>query len=222
MAGSSFDDMVRAGKVQEQLDPEVTARREARSDAVGRSRHASSAAASPSEQGEAAGESARMQVVIYTDGSSRGNPGPGGYGAVLLYVDPSGCEHLKELSQGYRMTTNNRMELMGVIAALEALKRPCEVELHSDSQYVVNAFNKGWVWGWARKGWKTASKQPVKNPDLWKRLLGLYRKHAISFIWVKGHADSELNNRCDKLATDAADGLAGPLKEDKGFFYPED
>ncbi len=104
-----------------------------------------------------------MHVVVYTDGSSRGNPGPGGYGAVMRYVDPSGGLHVKELAQGYRRTTNNRMELLGVISALEALRRPCEVEVHSDSQYVVNAFAKGWVWGWLKKGWKTASKQPVKN-----------------------------------------------------------
>ena len=107
-----------------------------------------------------------MKVTIYTDGASRGNPGRGGYGAVLRYTAPSGTEHTLELSRGYARTTNNRMELMGVIAALERLNRPCEVEVHSDSQYVVNAFNKHWVDGWKKRGWKTAAKKPVKNPDL--------------------------------------------------------
>jgi ribonuclease HI len=120
-----------------------------------------------------------MRVVAYTDGSSRGNPGPGGYGAVLLYVDPAGEEHRKELSQGYRDTTNNRMELLGAIGAREAWKRPCEVELHSDSQYVVNAFNQHWVEGWLRKGWKNSQKQPVKNVDLWQRLLAAMRPHRL-------------------------------------------
>lgn len=146
------------------------------------------------------------QVTIYTDGSSRGNPGPGGYGAVLLYVDAVGTEYRRELSQGYRRTTNNRMELMGAIAALEALTRPCEVELHSDSQYVVNAFNQHWVDGWVKRGWKTAGKKPVKNPDLWRRLLTAMEPHRVTWVWVKGHATSELNNRCDELATSAADG----------------
>ena len=158
----------------------------------------------------------QMQVVVWTDGSSRGNPGPGGYGAVLLYTDLAGAEHRLELSQGYRKTTNNRMELMGVIAALEALKRPCSVEVHSDSQYVVNAFNKNWVAGWQRRGWKNASKQPVKNPDLWKRLLKAKEPHDVTFVWVKGHAGTELNERCDELATTAADDRAH-LIEDEGF-----
>ena len=159
----------------------------------------------------------RMRVVAYTDGSSRGNPGPGGYGAVLLYVDPSGQEHRKELSQGYRLTTNNRMELLGAIVALEALKVPCEVELHSDSQYLVNAFNQHWIEGWLRKGWKNSQKQPVKNVDLWQRLLEAKRPHEVSWHWVKGHAGQELNERADELATLAADGLNGPLVEDEGF-----
>ncbi len=159
----------------------------------------------------------RMRVVAYTDGSSRGNPGPGGYGAVLSYVAPDGTEHVRELSAGYARTTNNRMELMGAIVALEALKRPCEVELHSDSQYVVNAFNKHWVDGWQRKGWKTASKQPVKNPDLWKRLLAAMEPHEVRWLWVKGHAGHERNERADQLATEAADGLSGPLLTDEGF-----
>lgn len=158
-----------------------------------------------------------MHVVAYTDGSSRGNPGPGGYGAVLLYVDPAGEEHRKELSQGYRVTTNNRMELLGAIVALEALRRPCEVELHSDSQYVVNAFNQHWVEGWLRKGWKNSQKQPVKNVDLWQRLLAAMRPHRVTWLWVKGHAGHALNERADELATRAADGIDGPLLEDEGF-----
>jgi len=162
-----------------------------------------------------ASRGARMHVVVYTDGSSRGNPGPGGYGSVLVYADPQGMRHVRELSGGYRLTTNNRMELMGVIAALEALTRPCTVEVHSDSQYVVNAFNQHWVEGWQRRGWKTASKQPVKNPDLWKRLLAAVDAHDVSWIWVKGHAGHELNERCDELATTAADG--SDLHEDTGY-----
>ncbi|MBR2684157.1 MAG: ribonuclease HI [Atopobiaceae bacterium] len=158
-----------------------------------------------------------MRVVAFTDGASRGNPGPGGYGAVLLYVDPSGVEHRKELSAGYQVTTNNRMELLGAIVALEALKRPCEVELHSDSQYVVNAFNQHWVDNWMRKGWKNSQKQPVKNVDLWQRLIAAQERHKVTWLWVKGHAGHPLNERADELATCAADGLDGPLLPDEGF-----
>lgn len=158
-----------------------------------------------------------MNVVAYTDGSSRGNPGPGGYGAVLIYVGPDGVEHRRELSAGFRRTTNNRMELLGAIVALEALKRPCAVELHSDSQYVVNAFNKHWVDGWQRRGWKTADKKPVKNPDLWRRLLAAMESHEVTWVWVKGHAGHALNERADQLATMAADGELGPLADDEGF-----
>lgn len=156
-----------------------------------------------------------MKVIVYTDGASRGNPGHGGYGAVLRYTSPSGKEHVLELSCGYERTTNNRMELMGVIAALEALKRPCEVELHSDSQYVVNAFNKNWIVGWQARGWKTAAKKPVKNPDLWKRLIAAKEPHDVTFLWVKGHAGHKYNERCDELATVAAD--KGPRIVDTGF-----
>lgn len=155
------------------------------------------------------------RVVIWTDGSSRGNPGPGGYGAVLLYTDAEGTEHRLELSQGYRLTTNNRMELLAAIVALEALKRPCEVELHSDSQYLVNAFNQDWIAGWQARGWKNASKQPVKNPDLWKRLIAAAERHQVEWLWVKGHAGTELNERADELATLAADG--DELLVDEGF-----
>ena len=139
-----------------------------------------------------------MQVKIYTDGAARGNPdGPGGYGAILEYVDTKGTLHTKELSRGYVRTTNNRMELMAVIAGLEALNRPCEVEVYSDSQYVVNAFNKQWVDGWIKKGWKRGKNEPVKNPDLWKRLLKAKEKHKVSFHWVKGHDGHPQNERCD-------------------------
>lgn len=156
-----------------------------------------------------------MQVTIYTDGSSRGNPGPGGYGAVLSYTNAQGKTFTKELSAGYAKTTNNRMELMGAIAALEALNRPCSVALFSDSQYVVNAFNQHWVESWQRKGWVNAQKKPVKNRDLWERLLTAKAPHQVSFTWLKGHAGKELNERCDELATTAADGA--DLLDDAGF-----
>ncbi len=155
-----------------------------------------------------------MKVRIYTDGAARGNPdGPGGYGTVLEYVDSKGETHTKELSQGYKKTTNNRMELMAVIAGLEALNRPCEVELYSDSQYVVNAFNQHWIDGWLKKGWKRGKNEQVKNVDLWKRLLAAKEPHRVKFIWVKGHAGHPQNERCDALATGAADG--NDLIEDK-------
>ena len=148
-----------------------------------------------------------MFVKIYTDGAARGNPdGPGGYGTVLEYVDTKGQLHTKEISQGYKKTTNNRMELMAVIAGLEALNRPCEVEVYSDSQYVVNAFNQHWIEGWIKKGWKRGKNEPVKNVDLWKRLLTAKEKHQVQFIWVKGHDGHPQNERCDALATGAADG----------------
>ena len=148
-----------------------------------------------------------MLVKIYTDGAARGNPdGPGGYGTVLEYVDTKAQLHKKELSQGYEKTTNNRMELMAVIAGLEALNRSCEVEVYSDSQYVVNAFNQHWVDGWIKKGWKRGKNEPVKNVDLWKRLLEAKQKHSVTFHWVKGHDGHPQNERCDELATTAADG----------------
>ena len=156
-----------------------------------------------------------MDVTIYTDGAARGNPGPGGYGAVLQYVDGNGNLHVKEVSQGYECTTNNRMELLGAIAALEVLKAPCEVTLYSDSQYVVNAFNQHWVDGWLRRGWKNAKKEPVKNIDLWKRLLAAKAPHRVEFVWVKGHAGHPENERCDQLATSAADGEGRIV--DEGF-----
>lgn len=148
-----------------------------------------------------------MQVTVYTDGAARGNPeGPGGYGAVLEYRDSRGILHVKELSAGFRRTTNNRMEMMAVIAALEALNRPCQVELYSDSQYVVNAFNQHWISGWIKKGWKRGKNEPVKNVDLWQRMLEAMKPHTVTFHWVKGHNGHEQNERCDTLATTAADG----------------
>ena len=148
-----------------------------------------------------------MQVRIYTDGAARGNPdGPGGYGTVLEYIDSKGMLHTKELSQGYRRTTNNRMELMAVIAGLEALNRPCMVDLYSDSKYVVDAFNQHWIDGWIKKGLKRGKNEPVKNIDLWKRLLKAKEPHQVTFHWVKGHDGHLQNERCDTLATSAADG----------------
>lgn len=147
-----------------------------------------------------------MLVRIYTDGAARGNPeGPGGYGTILTYEDTKGRLHTREYSQGYVRTTNNRMELMAVIAGLEALNRPCQVELYSDSKYVTDAFNKHWVESWLKKNWKGSS-GPVKNVDLWKRLLKAKEPHQVIFIWVKGHAGHPQNERCDALATSAADG----------------
>ena len=155
-----------------------------------------------------------MQVKLYTDGAARGNPdGPGGYGAVLEYVDTNGVLHTKELSQGYVRTTNNRMELSAVIAGLEELNRPCVVEIYSDSKYVVDAFNQHWIDGWLKKGWKRGKNEPVKNVDLWKRLLAAKEKHQVTFHWVKGHAGHPQNERCDELATTAADGNARIVDE---------
>ena len=148
-----------------------------------------------------------MKVILYTDGAARGNPeGPGGYGAILEYIDTKGQLHTKEMSQGYVKTTNNRMELMAVITGLEALNRPCEVDVYSDSQYVINAFNQHWIDSWIRKNWKRGKNEPVKNVDLWKRLLKAASPHKITWIWVKCHNGHPQNERCDLLATTAADG----------------
>ena len=157
-----------------------------------------------------------MKVSIYTDGSARGNPdGPGGYGTVLQYVDATGALHERELSAGYKKTTNNRMELMAVIVGLEALNRPCQVELYSDSKYVIDAFNQHWIENWIANHWNRGKSGPVKNIDLWERLLKAKEPHQVSFIWVKGHAGHPLNERCDKLATSAADGDV--LEDDPGI-----
>ncbi len=134
-------------------------------------------------------------VTIYTDGACSGNPGPGGWGAILLYGP-----YKKELSGGEAKTTNNRMELTGAIAALEALKEPCRVELWSDSRYVIDALEKGWAKGWRARGWIKSDKKPALNPDLWERLLDLRARHEMKYHWVKGHADNEYNDRCDQLA----------------------
>ena len=149
-----------------------------------------------------------MQVNIYTDGACSGNPGKGGYGIIMEWV---GKPYVKEFSEGYRMTTNNRMELLAVIVALEQLKKEgIEVAIYSDSKYVVDAVEKGWLFGWAKKGFKDK-----KNPDLWKRFLQVYRKHKVKFEWVKGHSDHPQNERCDKLAVQAS--KKDSLKIDEGF-----
>lgn len=137
----------------------------------------------------------KKKVEIYTDGACSGNPGPGGYGIILRWNG-----HEKELSGGEANTTNNRMELMGVICALEALKEPCDVELYTDSKYVVDAVRLGWAKRWRASGWMKNKSEPAKNPDLWERVLSLTEYHDVSFIWVKGHAQNPFNNRCDALA----------------------
>ncbi len=142
------------------------------------------------------------EIEIYTDGACSGNPGPGGWGAVLLYNGKR-----KELSGAERMTTNNRMELTAPIEALKLLKEPCQVKLYSDSAYLVNAFQQRWIAGWLRNGWKNSKGQPVENQDLWKSLLALMETHKVDYIKVKGHSDNELNNHCDLLAREAIKSL---------------
>lgn len=157
-----------------------------------------------------------MKVTLYTDGAARGNPdGPGGYGAVLQFIDKNGTLHEKELSAGYVRTTNNRMELMAAIVGLEALNRSCEVDLYSDSKYLVDAFNQKWIDGWVKHNWVRLKTGPVKNSDLWKRLLVAMNPHKVTFHWVKGHDGHPGNERCDRLATSAADG--GDLLVDTGL-----
>lgn len=134
-------------------------------------------------------------VTVYTDGACSGNPGPGGWGAILLYG-----EHRKEISGGAAQTTNNRMELTAVIEALKLLKEPCVVELYSDSKYVIDALEKGWAKGWKKRGWVKSDKKPALNPDLWEVLLELTQVHQLRYHWVKGHASNPLNNRCDEMA----------------------
>lgn len=142
----------------------------------------------------------KKSVTIYADGACSGNPGPGGYGAILIYGNIK-----KEISGGSKITTNNIMELTGVIEALKLLKQPCDVLLHSDSAYVVNAFNQKWINTWQRNGWKNSSKETVKNLELWKELLELTKYHNVEFIKVKGHSNNLYNNRCDRLATKERD-----------------
>ena len=149
------------------------------------------------------------QVALYTDGSCLGNPGPGGYGVVLVFN-----KHRKELSQGYTLTTNNRMELLATIVGLDTLTEPCHVTLTTDSQYVKNGINQ-WIHNWKRNGWKTSAKKPVKNVDLWKRLDASVQKHTVDWKWVKGHSGHPENERCDDLARDAAG--SDRLIEDTGF-----
>src|SRR5574344_288440 len=141
-------------------------------------------------------------IKIYTDGACSGNPGPGGYGAILMY---NGME--KEISGGNKSTTNNQMELMGVISALELLKERCNVEVYTDSAYVVNSINNGWVYSWKKRNWVKSDKTRAKNIYLWERLLCLIEKHNIKFIKVKGHSDNEFNNRCDRLAVTAREEI---------------
>ena len=140
------------------------------------------------------------KVTIYTDGACKNNPGPGGYGVVLQYG-----EHRRELSAGYRLTTNNRMEILAAIAGLEALKEPCEIRLISDSQYLINAIEKGWARRWRANGWMRNKMEKAVNPDLWERLLALCETHKVRFEWVRGHAGHPENELCDKLATSAAE-----------------
>lgn len=148
------------------------------------------------------------QVTIYTDGACRGNPGPGGWGAILVY---GGVR--RELSGGERETTNNRMELSAAIAALSALKEPCAVELYSDSKYLVDAVTLGWLEGWRSRGYKKKDGKPALNPDLWETLYGLLLTHSVTFHWVKGHAGHPENERCDALATAFADSFSSPAEE---------
>lgn len=142
------------------------------------------------------------EVIIYTDGACSGNPGPGGWGSILMYKG-----NMKEISGGKKDTTNNIMELTAVIEGLKLLKFPCKVKLYSDSAYVVNAFNQKWIYGWLKNGWKNSSKDPVKNKELWQELYELTKVHEVEFIKVKGHADNEYNNRCDELARNAIQEL---------------
>lgn len=148
-------------------------------------------------------------IHIYTDGSCLGNPGPGGYGAVLIYQS-----HRKELANGFRNTTNNRMELLAAIKALETLKERCQIELTTDSQYVKNGINQ-WIKNWKKRNWKTADKKPVKNQDLWQQLDALVQQHSVNWHWVKGHSGHPENERCDDLARNAASGQ--DLADDIGF-----
>ena len=152
------------------------------------------------------------QVTIYTDGACLGNPGPGGYGAVLLY----GSQR-KELSGGFKLTTNNRMEITAALVALEALREPCRVILYSDSQYLVNAMSKGWAQRWQANGWKRNKREDAVNPDLWERMLELCQRHTVEFRWVRGHSGTKENERCDRLAVAAARDSG--LPDDPGYLH---
>ncbi len=155
-------------------------------------------------------------IDIFCDGSARNNPdGPGGYGCILQFTDGKGIFHEKELSAGYVKTTNNRMELMGVISGLEALVKSCEVTVYSDSKYVCDAFNQHWIDNWQKNHWRKSDKKPVLNVDLWERLLLCMKPHQVSFVWIKGHDGHPENERCDKLAVSAA--LGDTLLDDVGY-----
>ncbi|MBE7049087.1 MAG: ribonuclease HI [Ruminococcaceae bacterium] len=156
-------------------------------------------------------ETERKKVTMYTDGACSGNPGPGGWGTILRYGS-----HSLELSGGYRHTTNNRMEILAVIRGLERLKEPCCVEVYSDSKYVVDAVNQGWVYGWKKKGWVKSNKEKALNPDLWEQLLQAMTRHEVTFHWVKGHDGHPENERCDEMAVAAA--TAKNLEEDEGYY----
>ena len=154
-------------------------------------------------------------VILYTDGACTGNPGPGGYAAILTYG-----RHRRELSGGFRHTTNNRMELTAAIVGLRTLKKPCQVILYSDSEYVVNAMSRGWAERWRANGWKRNKRDRALNPDLWEELLALCRHHEVEFRWVRGHSGNSDNERCDELAVGAAHGLHLPI--DKGYEGTQD
>ena len=147
------------------------------------------------------------EVTIYTDGACSGNPGPGGYGTIIQYIDSKGNLHEKEITGGAKQTTNNQMELMAVISGFEALVKPCHVTVISDSQYVVNAFTKGWISSWKKNNWRTADKKPVKNLELWQQLDEIASTKKLHWVWVKGHAGEEYNERCDELARGCAEKL---------------
>lgn len=142
------------------------------------------------------------EIIIYSDGACSGNPGPGGWGAILMYKNIK-----KEISGGMKDTTNNIMELTAIVEALRLIKFPCKINIYSDSAYVVNGFSQGWIYNWIKKGWKTADGSPVKNKELWQELYGFTKTHDIKFNKVKGHSDNEFNNRCDELARNAIDNL---------------
>ena len=150
------------------------------------------------------------EITIYTDGSSRGNPGPGGYGTLLIYQG-----HKKKLSGGFAKTTNNRMEILAALTGIESLKEPCKITLFSDSKYVIDTMDKGWIHGWKKKNWTRGPRKPLKNVDLWKRMDTAVQGHDITWKWVKGHAGNPNNELCDALATTAADMPHNP--EDEGF-----
>ena len=155
----------------------------------------------------------KLFVEMYTDGACSGNPGAGGYGTILRYKDTTGKYHEKELTAGYKLTTNNRMELLAVIVGLEALKKPCKIKITSDSKYFIDAFEQKWIDNWQKNNWKTSSKKPVKNVDLWQRLIKAMTPHDVELVWVKGHNGHEFNERCDTLAVNSS--KSDNLLEDK-------